>query len=265
MAGSKLYICPSNFEIYLDGIYFANLHPGRPTTTLPQWPSEDNGEYAYAERVWKFPGNGTDYPLESGESVVISQFAANHQLELYNPDSPINGSSSEFEFNMNNKNFPDQPAFDMEHVFYNGSQAMGSVPQYLVSVFGGAYVIFRVPENETWDPVNNPNLNTKDLATTRTTRYAKIPIKYVLDAVEAGDNENMLAAKRVPGVLDAGMTYVGATYNSLGVTRKKIAENADGTPILMDTNNSTNDFERGVVPKFRRYGSKMPAWNHTLN
>lgn len=255
----------SSQRMYLDGMYFANLYPGTPTTVLPVWPTEDNGEYAYAERVWKFPGNGTDYPLEPGESVIISQFAANHQLEIYNPNSPINGTSSDFEFNMNNKNFPDQPAFDMKHVYYNGSAAMGSVPQYLVSVFGGAYVIFDVPENESWDPVNNTNLKTRDLGSTKTNLYAKIPIRYILDAVEAGDNENMLAAKRVPGVLDAGMTYVGATYNSLGVARKKIAENVDGTPILMDTNNSTNDFERGVVPKFRRYGSKMPAWNHTLN
>ncbi|HUN02100.1 MAG TPA: DUF4876 domain-containing protein, partial [Niabella sp.] len=63
----------------------------------------------------------------------------------------------------------------------------------------------------------------------------------------------------------AGMTYVGATYNGLGVARKKIAENEDGTPVLQDTNNSTDDFDRGVVPMFRRYNSKMPSWNHTLN
>lgn len=253
----------SDEVIYLDGIHFANLTPTKATNTLPLWPAEDQGKYAYAERVWKIPGTGKDYPLAPGESFVISQFAANHQLPQYNPASPIDGSSSEFEFNMNNANFPDQPAEDMLHVFFNGSASKGTSPQYLTSVFGGAYVIFKVPEGETYDPVNNPRLQTKNLASTAATLYAKVPIGYVLDGVEAGDNENTIAAKRMPSVLDAGMTYVGATYNSLGVARKVGATNADGTPILTDTNNSTEDFERGLIPKFRRHGSKMPSWNPT--
>lgn len=80
--------------------------------------------------------------VSASESCIISQFAANHQLDIYNPQSPIDGSSSEFEFNMNNPNFPDQAAYDMQHVFYQGKAEMGSIPQYLTSVFGGAYVIF---------------------------------------------------------------------------------------------------------------------------
>lgn len=250
--------------IYLDGLYFGNLTPSNASTTNPLWPAEDGDKYAYAERLWKVPGNGSDYPLKPGESFVISQFAANHQLAQYNPASPIDGSSSEFEFNMNNANFPDQPAPDMLHVFYNGNASKGTLPQYLTPVFGGAYVIFKVPEGVAYDPVNNPQLKTRNLATSSTSVYAKIPMEYILDAVEAGDNENKINAKRVPSVLDAGMTYVGATYNSKGVARKVAATNEDGTPILIDGNNSTEDFERGVVPMFRRHGSKMPSWNHTL-
>lgn len=258
---------------YLDGVHFANLYPGTATTKLPIWPEEDGDNYAYGDRVWKFPGNGTDYPLQPGESCIISQFAANHQLEQYNPQSPVDGSSSEFEFNMNNANFPDQPAYDMEHVFYNGKAEMGTIPQYLTAVFGGAYVIFRVPEGETWDPVNDASMKTTDLSKPNSkSYYAKIPIKYVLDAVEAIDNESKANAKRVPGVLDAGMTWVGATYCAKGVARKlSVDENGEpivreetGTYIYQDTNNSTDDFERGVDPVMRRNGAKMPSWNHTL-
>lgn len=253
----------SEKTVYLDGLHFANLTPGTATTKLPTWPEEDGEDYAYAERVWKFPGSGTEYPLAPGESCVISQFAANHKLDKYNPNSPIDGSSSDFEFNMNNANFPDQPAYDMLHVFYNGQAAMGTVPQYLTSVFGGAYVIFRPLEGDVYDPVDNPNLKTKDLASTGTTQYAKIPISYILDAVEAGNNASMIAAKRVPSVLDAGMTWVGANYNSLGVARKVKETRADGVLVLEDNNNSTTDFEI-VTPQLRRYGAKMPSWNHTL-
>jgi len=251
--------------MYLDGLYFANLTPGTATDKLPQWPEEDGDLYCYAERVWQFPGSGTDYPLNPGESCVISQFAANHQLEQYNPDSPIDCSSSEFEFNMNNPKFPDQPAVNMVHVFYDGLADLGRIPQYLTSVFGGAYVIFQVPEGATYDPVNDEALHTLDLSSSRSKVFAKIPIDYVLDAVECGHNETKISAKRVPGLLDSGMTWVGNTYNKLGVTRKVVGVKPDNTPIYQDTNNSTEDFERGVSPMFRRNGSKMPSWNHTLN
>lgn len=261
----------SDETLYLDGIYFANLTPNKSTKVLPVWPESDGNNYAYAERVWKFPGSGKEYPLQPGESCVIAQFAVNHKLKQYNPNSPIDASSADFEFNMNNPRFPDQPAYNMVHVFYNKKVEMGTLPQYLTSVFGGAYVIFQIPEGVKWDPVNDPAMSTTDLSQPNSsTYYAKVPVKYVLDAVEAVDDESMVSAKRVPAVLDAGITYVGATYCGLGVCRKratdasgKFLQRTDGTYFFQDTNNSTDDFDRGVVPELRRYGSKMPAWNHT--
>ena len=261
----------SSSMLYLDGIHFANLYPDKSSTNLPLWPEEDGDNYVYALRVWKFPGNGTDYPLQPGESCVIAQFAVNHQLEIYNPASPVDNSSADFEFYMDNTNYTNAPAPDMEHIFYNGKAEKGTLKQYLTTVFGGAYVAFQIPEGETWDPVNDPNMQTRDLSTTKATLYAKIPIRYVLDAVEAIDNESKTSSKRLPGVLDAGITWVGATYNGLGVCRKlSLDDNGEplqrenGAYIYQDTNNSTDDFERGVVPVLRRNNAGMPEWNHSL-
>lgn len=262
----------SSKVLYLDGIHFANLYPDKSSTSLPLWPEEDGNDYIYALRVWKFPGNGQEYPLQPGESCVIAQFAINHQLEMYNPSCPVNHSSADFEFYMDNVNYPNQAAPDMEHVFYDGKAEKGKLKQYLTTVFGGAYVAFQVPEGEEWDPVNDPNMQTRDLSTTKATLYAKIPMSYVLDAVEAIDNESKMNSKRLPGVLDAGITWVGATYNGLGISRKlSLDENGlplqreNGAYIYQDTNNSTDDFERGIVPVLRRNNAGMPAWNHTLN
>ena len=114
-------------------------------------------------------------------------------------------------------------------------------------------------------------MQTRDWSTTQATLYAKIPIRYVLDAVEAIDNESKMNAKRLPGVLDAGITWVGATYNGLGVCRKlsldeqgNPLQRENGAYIYQDTNNSTDDFERGILPVLRRNKAGMPAWNHTL-
>jgi len=256
----------SDETIYLDGLHFAHLTPIIATTNLPKWPEADGEKYVYGDRVWKVPGAGTDYPLAPGESFSIAQFAANHQLPNYNPASPIDCTPAEFEFNMDNANFPDMPAVNMAHVFYNGSASKGTIPQYLISVFGGAYVIFRVPEGDTYDPVGDPTMRTTDLKTSSTKQYAKIPREWIMDAVECGHNESKIAEKRMPAGLDGGMTWVSAIYNSLGVVRKAGASRPDGSPILQDTNNSTEDFERGVVPRFRPHeGMKMPKWNHTLH
>ena len=250
----------SNSVVYLDGLHIANLEPTTATTSLPTWEDEKDA-FVYGARVWKFPGNGTEYPLQPGESIIVAQHARNHQEA--NAESPVDLSGAEFEFYMGSTTYADMPAINMDHVFYQGKADIGTVPQWLVSVFGGAYVIFKVPEGETWDPVNTDWAI--PVGTSSTTRFAKIPVEYVWDAVELGNNESMVNAKRVPGLLDAGMSWVGNIYCGLSVARYveegKTLNN--GSPIYMDTNNSTTDFERGLTPelRMRRNGAKIPSWN----
>ena len=260
----------SSETIYLDGIYFAQLTPGVATKKLPVWPAEDAGKYAYAERIWRFPGKGKDYPVASGESVILAQYAVDHRLKSYNPLSPVDLSGAEFEFNVGNSMLPDQPAMDMVHVFYDGSASLGRLKQFLTSVFGPAMTIFKVPQGEEYDPVHNSSLHTKDLGSKSRRLYAKIPIPYILDAVECTHNESMVDAKRVPAVLDAGMTWVGSTYCSLSVARKPLLDRegnplrrSNGAIILQDTNNSTQDFESGVTPELHRYNTSIPSWSHS--
>ncbi|MBQ8502085.1 MAG: DUF4876 domain-containing protein [Bacteroides sp.] len=277
----KSYIFEQFYEIYnnsssvlhLDGVYFADLYPQvAKANSTATWPAEDGDKYVYGRTVWKFPGNGTDYPLEPGESCVVSEYAFNHQLEGWNPNSPLDQTSADMEFYIYHKTFPNNnPAPDMEIIFYNGNKT-GSLKQYLTTPFGSGLVIFQVPEDVIWDPINDPTMYTKNLATTAATLYAKIPIEYILDAVECVENEANIIYKRIPGVLDAGATWVGGSYNGLGVCRK-LSYDDDGNPlqrengayIYQDTNNSTDDFERGLLPMLRRNDAKMPSWNHTLN
>jgi len=250
---------------YLDGLHFAHTDAISFDKTMPIWPESDAGKYIYLDRVWKFPGNGTDYPLQPGESCVVAQFAANHKLEMYNPTSPVDCSTAEFEFNMNNANYPDQPAFDMIHVYYDGSETMTGM-QYLTSVFGTGYVIFRIPEGETWDPVHDTSLQIKNAADSYSDIFAKLPLEYVVDVVEGIRNESYVDAKNIPSVLDAGFVTIGDTYRGTGVVRKRDYETKaeNGAILYQDTNNSTEDFECGIVPVLHRH-SKMPSWNHSLN
>lgn len=260
----------SNKTVYLDGLHIANLAPSTATTSLPTWGNEngeqdENDKFVYGERVWKFPGTGTEYPLQPGESIIVAQHARNHQEA--NEASPVDLSGAEFEFYMGSTTYADMPAVNMDHVFYQGKADIGTVPQWLVSVFGGAYIIFKVPEGETWDPVTTDY--SIQLGKSSNTRFAKIPAKYVWDAVELGNNESMVNAKRVPGLLDAGMSWVGNIYCGMSVARHiEEGETLDnGSFVYVDTNNSTDDFERGLTPelKMRRNGAKVPSWNTWYN
>lgn len=276
---SEIYYCGSSpwyfrdqfYEIannsdevqYLDGLYFANTDAIDFNKVKPIWPAEDEDGYVYASRVWKFPGNGTDYPLQPGESCVVAQFAANHKLPTFNPNSPIDGSQAEFEFYMNSATYTDQPAENMLHVFYDGSAEMGSIEMYLTSVFGVGLMVFRVPEGVDWDPVHDSTMSTTDLGSKYGTLYAKVPVEYVVDAVECVRNASYNDTKNFPAIMDGGFVTVGSSYLGVGVARlvDEEATAASGHVKYKDTNNSVKDFESGVVPVMHRH-STAPAWSH---
>ena len=138
------------------------------------WAGGVNNDVCYAERIWQFPGNGHDYPLQPGESAVIAQLAVNHKLPVYNPNSPVDCSHAEFEFFPFNNRFPDGKAINMIHVFYDGKTEFGKQPQFLTSVFGSAFAMFKVPNGSDWDPINNKTyqdheVNRKDIKSQNTT------------------------------------------------------------------------------------------------
>ncbi|MDD4919688.1 MAG: DUF4876 domain-containing protein [Bacteroidales bacterium] len=240
---------------YLDGLCFAQLHPNIATTNLPSWPEEDGREnYVYGLVVWQFPGSGKQYPLKPGEAVVVAQEAINHTVN--NPAS-FNNSMSEWECWSGNalRGNPDCP--DMPYIFWWSPNKM----QWLTSVFGAAFCIFRIDDavvnKSYWELPGNWQV----VVGPSSTRYAKIPADAVLDGVELLTSMSALNMKRIPGFVDAGGTSVETTYNGKSVSRKVIGERADGTPIYQDTNNSTNDFQVNDSPTIRRDGQKIPAWS----
>ena len=128
------------------------------------------------------------------------------------------------------------------NIVYNDGTNELSIPFYLTSVFGGAYVLFQVPEDVDYRPWIGNKWQTVDLSSSSNTLYARVPVDYILDVVECGTKQSDLSGKRVPGFLDAGMTWVGGSYVGKSVARKMIGTRPDGSPIFQDTNNSTQDF-----------------------
>lgn len=246
---------------YLDGLCFAQLHPNiaSGTSTLPVWPDEDGiDNYVYGLVVWQFPGNGTDYPLAPGESVILAQEARDHTVN--NPDSYDN-SMANWECWSGNATRDNPDVANMPVIF---SRNLNKT-QWLTSVFGAAFCLYRpddgtVVNQEFYE--DKANLQTE---VNKTTYYTKIPAGWIYDGVELLGDMSLLSKKRIPGFVDAGGTSVEQTYCQKVVSRKVVSKRADGTPIFADTNNSTEDFEVILYPQIRRHGSKAPAWDGTNN
>ncbi|MDR3133576.1 MAG: DUF4876 domain-containing protein [Prevotellaceae bacterium] len=242
----------SETVVYADGLCIGSLYTNVASANQPTWDRENAGDYVYYQWLWQIPGNGTQYPIQPGESIIVSQYATNHQTEDKNPTSPVNLLSSEFEgYIANSTQHTDMPAVNLELKYRAASFAL--MQFWLQTVNGPAIAIFF--------PAEDTNLTELTTQVGSTAQGVAIPIRLILDAVETVANETQIQLKRIPTVLDAGATYVSETYNSKSVARKVKETKPDGRIIYQDTNNSTNDFEVQDTPEIRRNGAKKPAWN----
>ncbi|MCK9304022.1 MAG: DUF4876 domain-containing protein [Bacteroidales bacterium] len=230
------------------GLCIANINPLTATANLPVWPGDDAANYIYCLAIWQVP-NDKDYPLNPGESIIIAQMADDHKKSNLNPNCPVSLLSAEFETYVNTTSIiSDNPAINMVMAFWPSS-----MPQWLVTVFGGAYVIF-YPDG----PID-PNQYVSPVG--RSDKNFKVPIANIVDAVELVGNPNQMQLKRMPTVLDAGAVTVGGTYRAESVARKVKEVKENSRVIYYDTNNSTNDFEVMNPPVIRRNGALAPSWN----
>jgi hypothetical protein len=241
----------SDIEQNVRGLAIAIINPLTATPNLPVWPGEDADQYVYALQIWQVPDT-VDYPVQPGESIIIAQMADDHTKANLNPNSPVNLLSAEFETLVKTTSLiQDNPAINMKMAFWPKP-----APQWLTTVFGGAFVLFFPSE-----PVD-PSSPTEVVSPVgSTTQCYRIPIESVVDALETVGNPNQMELKRMPAVLDAGATTVNGTYVAKSVARKVKETRPDGRVILQDNNNSTYDFEVMAPPQIRRYNAQAPSWN----
>lgn len=250
----------SNKEVYLDNLCLAHLVPEYPTTALPEWPAIDGkDEYAYAVTLWQIQGDGDDYPLQPGESVVFVQEAADH-ITISGGTSAINSTTSaDWECWSGNPQRINPEVPDATYVFWSGNI---SKMMWLTSVDGSALALYQPGKKlEFGSDYWKEGVTTSAQVGKNGQQYARLPISDILDAVECIPTSNDLDMKRIPGILDMGAASVNGFYNGKSISRKVDSYREDGTPIFQDTNNSTEDFEVCDKPMIRRHGVKRPAWS----
>lgn len=239
----------SNDTLYADGLCIGVLQQSSSNENV--WVNSDGSfidQLPITFQAWIIPGSGKEHPVYPGKSIVIAQDGIDHKTDPNgNSLSPVNLGNADWEsyFEISGKDL-DAPAVPNMTLMHTTSTTMND---WLHSVFGSAVVIFRLPENVSWETyVANPD-NFKTLpGSTSSTKYFMIDKKYVIDAVEIVRPEEDKRKKRLHTQLDAGYTYLdGGTYCSKSI-RRKVKMIVDGRVIYKDTNNSTEDFLHDLDP-----------------
>ncbi len=248
----------SDKVMYLDHLCLALLEPEFPTTILPEWPAEDGDGYVYSSVLWQIQGDGDDYPLQPGESVVFVQEAADH-IKVSEGGSVINSlASADFECWSGNPQRINPNVPDIPYVFWVSVNSF----MWMTSVDGSAFALYQPGKNlEFGSDYWKEGVTTSAKVGGNGQQYARLPIKDILDAVECIPTPNDLDMKRVPGILDSGAASANGYFEGKSVARKIDSYREDGSPIFQDTNNSTADFEVCDAAVIRRHNVKQPSWS----
>jgi len=275
----------SNEIIYADGLYIAQLYGKTSTTTSSftlsngqfDWSqslnmtsgSSANTNYVYADYVFKIPGNGTQYPIQPGESIVLAQSAINHKapltsntgtpITIQNPDLTVDLSTADFEAYLGDFRVSlgetvylydiQNPAVPDMEIAYWGREGFANNNKDMILDSNGrdSFVIFRADNFSTYPNFTDPSVTT---VINTSTYFVQIPISTIIDGVDLQHySPNSQRPKMLPSQIDASFINTDAAYNSQAVIRKT-KTTVDGRIILEDTNNSANDFvKRKAEPR----------------
>ena len=238
----------SDTVLYADGLVFMESQ----FTTTQKYQSVDPdimNEAIAVGSVVVVPGNGTDYPIQPGESFIICDNAINHKEA--NPNS-IDLSNANFEWYIESKQDVDNPAVPNMDIYYCYTKTI-----WILNKQGNrAYAIGRLPEGMTKeqyiaDYTYDYTYVLQSGTVSKPQSKYKFPNEWVIDAVNIGaTNEwqwNVTATE-----LDMGHTYIGVNNTvaeNIGkCVMRKVAYTDNDREVLQDTNNSTVDFTPAATP-----------------
>ncbi len=253
----------SDVTVYADGICIAEtIFAEYDFSVIYEYvvPGKDAKDYIFSQLIWQIPGDGTQYPVKPGESIIIAQWATDHTTEKHSGGaSVVNLTGAEFEAFCGEKEafggivLTDEAAINLNMAV----NAMGRQPmQWLTPVGGSRYILFKPSTPLRQDNFCVPG----NVASTSLKQAHEVLITDVIDAVQTIADETVLQHLGLPAVLDAGAIWCSKTYSGESISRK-IARKVDGRIIYQDTNNTTNDFEVNPSPVIRRNGAGVPEWN----
>lgn len=255
-ANNRNYLAGRYVELYNqadNAVDVSGLYIGLLETTSPQPYTLDNLHEDYADsvvivkQVFQIPAD-KPYMVAPGGTVLLTNSATDHsdvnEFEYDLTDADFE-SKDETGKTMNN---PAVPALITSFSVFAKNATMNLMQ-------GGpcGIILFRTTENiNDWPHTYDYGKTTGSLF------YLCVPKRVILDGVDYMKNKATgvdVSSKRLYADIDAGYTNIEAISGYTGevVYRRTASIAADGHKILMDTNNSLNDFKVSTTIKPRQY------------
>lgn len=263
-AGSKdinnrTYMAGKYMELYnqsTDSVDISGLYIGLLDSTSPQPFTLDNLHEVYADsvvvvkQVFRIPAGSK--PVAPGQAVILTNSATDHsdvdslEYDLRSADFEAKDSTGR---TMNN---PETPALISVYSSSGGTNATLNLVQ------GGpcGVIIFRTDE-----AISSWKTTYAYGKTSGTIIYLLVPKRVILDGVDYLKNKPTgidISTKRLHSDIDAGYTNINAYNGWTGevVYRRTAKVLPSGQKVLMDTNNSSEDFKVSTTIKPREYDEK---------
>lgn len=239
----------SNKDVDVSGYYIGLVEAGSKSEqayTLENLNEVYQDSVVLLKQIFRIPVNA-NHKVKAGETVLIVNSAVNHTSNN-STENDLSGADFEAkDVNGKLQNNPVTPALELIYTMYPSISIMNLVQSGPCSV-----VIFRTDEDLTTLPTTYPYGEKSG------NQWKVLPKRMILDAVEVLSNRATGVAvdtKRLYDDLDAGYININAISGRSGevVYRKTSKKADDGRLILMDTNNSSNDFQVSLTIKPRKY------------
>ena len=241
---NKRYVAGQYIELYNqsnDSVDVAGLYIGLLETDVPQAYTLENLKTNYADsvvlvkQVFRIPTDKS-YKVAPGGTVLLVNSAIDHSLNSPLEHSLLNANFEAKDVKGKMLNNPEVPALQNVFNIYSGISYMN------ILTTGQGVVIFRSSAD-----ISQLKFTYK-FGKTSGTQYGLLPKRYIIDGVDFLRHKATgtdVGEKRLYNDIDAGYICINATAGLSGevIYRKTASTSAGGHSILMDTNNSTNDFQ----------------------
>ena len=238
---------------YLDNCILARLQGTQGTAGVTSWVTSENGTeimdiYALESYVVAFVGNGTKYPVNPRESVLIAATAINHNAETGGV-SPVDLTNADYEVNISDyKSDTDNPAVPDMTIVTKSSSATATF--FGLPNTGNALILAQLPAGMTMDSYINDRSNYRTIPwqTANTYEFLTVPQEYVLDGINIVNSNESKRIVRLRPEVDNGIIFMASNYAGKSIRRKVKEITPDGKVVLKDTNNSSEDFLSDQTP-----------------
>lgn len=240
--------------LYADGVIIALSETNsQVSSTGAYWAYPDLPDGVGISTVYVIPGSGTDVPVEAGKSIVIALNAQNFAVEN---GAGCDLSKANFEFyDADSEYYPDTDNPDVPNLdnWFKSSWSITSLhnrgyESYAIALAPSGTTADKFMAEHPWEGVRVMDFNGNHFEKDIEGAYV-IPNSWVLDAVNCAVIEN-LGTLAFNATVDAGYTNVSTIDRDperygKSVIRKRV----NGK--IVDTNNSTDDFEISVPPTLK--------------